>query len=82
MTRMRKITAFVAERELEGAQAFTGKGVTETIREALRELAHQRACQELLALRGKVHLERDSGVTLEELREDKTYERPAPDGPA
>jgi predicted DNA repair protein MutK len=54
MTEMRKVTVEVPKGTLEMAQAFTGEGVTETIRVALKRLASIQAQQELLKLRGKV----------------------------
>ncbi len=51
---MRKITVEVPKGTLEMAQAFTGAGVTETIRLALKKLASIQAQQDLLKLRGKV----------------------------
>jgi Arc/MetJ-type ribon-helix-helix transcriptional regulator len=54
MTALRKITVQVPEDDLEMAQAYTGEGVTDTVRAALRKLANMRAQQELLKLRGKV----------------------------
>jgi hypothetical protein len=54
VTALRKITVQVPEDDLEMAQAFTGEGVTETVRTALRKLANMRAQRELLKLRGKV----------------------------
>jgi len=69
MGEMRKITVDVDERVLEAARA-EGAGVAETVREALRELAHRRACARLLALKGKVKV----GIDLNELRIDKGEE--------
>lgn len=69
MGEMRKITVDVDERVLEAARA-EGAGVAETVREALRELAHRRACARLLALKGKVKVDLD----LNELRKDKGEE--------
>ena len=63
MGEMRKITVDVDERGLEAARA-EGAGVAETVREALRELAHRRASQRLLALKGKVKFD----MTWQELR--------------
>ena len=63
MGEMRKITVEVDTGKLEAARA-EGAGVAETVREALELLAHQRACQRLLALRGKVQFE----LSWEELR--------------
>jgi hypothetical protein len=54
MNDMRKITVHVPEVLLEKAQAFTGEGVTETVREGLKKLASNHAQQELRKLRGKV----------------------------
>ena len=54
MAAMRKITVEVPEQDLVEAQAFTGKGVTETVREALRRMRSIRAQQRAVALRGKV----------------------------
>jgi hypothetical protein len=70
MPEMKKITAFVPADILEYAQAYTGEGVSETLRVALRELAHKRACEELLALRGKVKLD----IDLAELRQDREFD--------
>jgi post-segregation antitoxin (ccd killing protein) len=63
MNDMRKITVDVDGRSLEAARA-EGAGVAETVREAIRDLAHKRACQKLLALEGKVQFE----LSWEELR--------------
>lgn len=52
MSVMKKITVDVDERMLEAARA-EGAGVAETVREALRELAHRRASQRLLALKAR-----------------------------
>jgi hypothetical protein len=54
METLRKITVQVPERDLENAQAYTGEGVTETVRAALKQFAAMRAQQELLKLRGTV----------------------------
>jgi hypothetical protein len=64
MGEMRKITVEVSEDVLKSAQAFTGEGVTETVRAALQKLASIRAQQELKKLRGKVKF----GVDLMALR--------------
>ncbi|MDE2182554.1 MAG: hypothetical protein KGJ78_05980 [Alphaproteobacteria bacterium] len=63
---MRKITVEVPEQDLEKAQAFTGQGVTETVRAGLKKLASIRAQQELRKLRGKVKF----SMSLDELRYD------------
>lgn len=67
MNQMRKITVEVPALDLEEAQALTGKGVTETVRDALRRMRSVRAQQRALELRGKVKF----ALSLEELRYDK-----------
>jgi Arc/MetJ-type ribon-helix-helix transcriptional regulator len=67
MNRMRKITVHVPKALLQTAQAHTGAGVTETIREGLKKLASVHAQQELLKLRGKVKF----SMSLEELKYDR-----------
>jgi hypothetical protein len=67
MGEMRKITVQVPEDLLESAQAYTGEGVTETVRAGLKKLASIRAQQDLLKLRGKVKF----SMTLDELRYDR-----------
>jgi len=67
MTVMRKITVHVPQSLLENAQAHTGEGVTETVREGLKKLASIRAQKEMLKLRGKVKF----SMSLEELRYDR-----------
>jgi hypothetical protein len=64
---LRKITVQVPEHDLELAQKYTGEGVTETARLAIRQLASAQAQRELLAYRGKVKFSR----TWEELKEDR-----------
>ena len=70
MSEMRKITAFVPAKTLEAAQAYTGQGITETLRVALEKLARQRAYEQLRALRGKVKFD----ISLDELREDREFD--------
>jgi hypothetical protein len=67
MNEMRKITVEVPEDDLVEAQALTGKGVTETIRDALRRMRSIRAQQRALELRGKVNF----SLTVDEMRYDK-----------
>jgi len=64
MGEMRKITVDVPADDLAAAQEFTGAGVTETVREALKKLRSIRAQQRALELRGKVKF----GVDLMALR--------------
>lgn len=67
MSALRKITVHVPQRDLEMAQEFTGQGVTETVRVALKELASTRAQQRLLQLRGQVSF----SLSLDQLRHDR-----------
>ena len=64
---VRKITVEVPGEVLESAQAFTGEGVTETVRTALKKLASMQAQRELLKLRGTFKF----SIDLNELREDR-----------
>lgn len=66
---MRKITVEVPEDTLAMAQEFTGEGVTETVRSALKKLASIRAQQELRKLRGTFKFSLDLDV----LREDREW---------
>jgi hypothetical protein len=66
---LRKITVEVPAHDLEMAQAYTGEGVTETVRVALKKLASIRAQQELLKLRGTYKFK----LSLDELREDRKW---------
>lgn len=61
---MRKITVEVPQDLLATAQAYTGEGVTETVREGLRKLASIRAQQQLRKLRGKLKF----SMTVDELK--------------
>lgn len=70
MTEMRKITAFVPEQLLASAQAYTGQGISETLRIALQKLAHEQACRGFLEMQGKLDLE----IDLDELREDREFD--------
>ncbi|HVY84597.1 MAG TPA: hypothetical protein VG943_05665 [Caulobacterales bacterium] len=66
---MKKITVEVPVETLEAAMR-DGGSLADTVREALKELAHKRAYQRLLALQGKVKVD----IDLEELRKDKNEE--------
>jgi hypothetical protein len=70
MSEMRKITAFVPAETLAAAQAYTGEGITETLRMALEKLARQSFYDRLRSLRGKVKFD----VSLDELREDREFD--------
>jgi ubiquinone biosynthesis protein UbiJ len=71
MSEMRKITAFVPTQTLAAAQAYTGEGVTETLRIALEKLARQSFYEKLRALRGKVKFD---DFNLDELRRDREFD--------
>ncbi len=64
---MRKITVEVPEQLLATAQAYTGQGISETVRAGLRRLAAVQAQQEARRLRGKIHF----SLSLDELRYDR-----------
>ena len=64
---LRKITVDVPADDLAAAQEFTGSGVTETVRVALKQLRSIQAQRKLKALRGKVKF----SLSQEELREDR-----------
>jgi hypothetical protein len=66
MNEMRKITVEVPECDLEGAQALTGLGVTETVRAGLKTLASLKAQREFRKLRGTYKFTTD----LNALRDD------------
>lgn len=67
MSAVRKITAHLPADLLQRAQEATGKGVTETLRIALQQLAVAKVYDELIALRGKV----DLGIDYKQLKEDR-----------
>ena len=67
MDDLRTITVQVPEHDLQMAQAYTGKDVTETVRAALRKLASMQAQRRLIELRGRVQF----SMTLDELRFDR-----------
>lgn len=71
MSEMRKITAFLPAETLAAAQAYTGEGVTETLRIALEKLARQSFYEKLRALRGKVKFD---DFNLEQLRRDREFD--------
>jgi hypothetical protein len=67
MDDLRTITVQVPEHDLQMAQAYTGKDVTETVRAALRKLASMQAQRRLIELRGRLQF----SMTLDELRFDR-----------
>jgi hypothetical protein len=62
-----KVTAHIPVNLLHEAQAATGKGITETIKIALTQLAHASAYEALRKMRGKVNF----SIDLEDLRKDR-----------
>ena len=70
MKGLRKVTVHLPGDLLEEAQAFTGDGVTQTIKAGLKKLAAIRAQQKMRKLRGTYKF----SLSIDELRED----RPAP----
>ena len=67
MTALRKITVQVPEADLDMAQAYTGEGVTETVRAALKQLANMRAQQDFRRLKGTFAF----SIDLDDLRKDR-----------
>lgn len=62
-----KVTAHIPVNLLHEAQAVTGKGITETLKIALTQLARAHVYEDLRTMRGKVKF----SIDLEELRKDK-----------
>lgn len=62
-----KITAHLPIHLLEEAQAVTKKGITETLKIALEQLARTQAYEGLRKLRGKVKI----NIDIHELRKDR-----------
>jgi hypothetical protein len=56
---MRKITANLPASLVDSAMEISGTGLTETLREALRDYNHHAASQRLLGMRGKLKFEMD-----------------------
>lgn len=70
MNAVRKITAHIPEELLAKAQLFSGEGVTETLRRALEAYSISEWSKQMIALRGKVHIE----IDIDESRADKEYD--------
>lgn len=62
-----KVTAHIPVHLLHDAQAVTGKGITETLKIALVQLARSNAYEDLRKMRGKMKF----SIDLDELRRDK-----------
>lgn len=67
MGEMRKITVSLPTELVDASLKASGKGLTETITEALTQARQRWAARALLELRGKVDLQ----IALAALREDK-----------
>jgi hypothetical protein len=67
MGEKRKITVSLPTELVEASLRASGKGLTETVSEALAQARHRWASQRLLEMRGKVDLQ----IDLAALREDK-----------
>ncbi len=64
---MQKVTAHIPVNLLQEAQSVTGKGITETLKIALGQLARAHAYEELRNMRGKVNF----SIDVKELRKDR-----------
>lgn len=71
MSALRKITVHLPHDLIDGAQAATGAGLTETVKRGLETLRREEFYRQLKALKGKIDF---SGFDLNELREDKVYD--------
>ncbi len=61
-----KITAHLPVELLHEAQAVTGKGITETLKIALAQLARANTYEDLRKMRGKINF----SIDVNQLRED------------
>ena len=59
MGEMRKITAILPVELIDSAMEVSRSGLTETIREALRDYNHHAASERILGMRGKLKFEMD-----------------------
>ena len=66
MKPIKKVTIHLPSDLLKRAQKATGKGITDTVREALKLIAARRAYEKLREYRGKY----EPSIDLNELRED------------
>ncbi len=62
-----KITAHIPVNLLQEAQSVTGKGITDTLKIALSQLARAHAYEDLRKMRGKIKF----SIDVEELRKDR-----------
>ncbi|WP_396594999.1 hypothetical protein [Brevundimonas sp. R86498] len=70
MTALRKITVHLPHDLIEGAQAATGAGLTETVKQGLEKLRREAFYRQMKALRGTVDF---GDLSLDDLREDKDH---------
>lgn len=70
MSALRKITIHLPHDLIEGAQAATGAGLTETVKQGLEKLRREEFYRQMKLLRGTVDF---GDLSLEELREDKDH---------
>ncbi len=70
MSALRKITVHLPHDLVDGAQAATGAGLTETVRQGLEKIRREEFYRQMKALRGKVDF---GDLSLDELRQDKDY---------
>ena len=68
MARLRRVTANLPEEIRRNAMEVTGKGITETIVTGLRLVRRARAYERAMALKGKIRLDVDRGVSRERRR--------------
>lgn len=62
-----KITTHIPVYLLQEAQSVTGKGITETLKIALKNLSYAHAYEDLRKMRGKIKF----SIDVKELRRDK-----------
>lgn len=65
---MRKVTAELPADVIEQAMAYTGEGVTKTLRHTLEEFNRRRALEKFAQAKGKFSF---PGFNINELREDR-----------
>lgn len=71
MQETQKITTNIPKELLAKAREVTHGGITETIKIALEQITKAKAYEDLLRLKGKANF----SLNLNELREDKIYDR-------
>ncbi|MDR2884900.1 MAG: hypothetical protein LBV09_07310 [Deferribacteraceae bacterium] len=64
---VKKVTMYLPRELLERAIDSTGKGITETVRDALAEIIASNASAKIAQYRGKVQMT----IDIDELREDR-----------